>query len=411
MENRRSFIKKYLKLVILFIVPCLLIIAVTVAAWSLGFLGRTIKEGDKFIINPEDYEKEIDNLTPDKYEIKEFVRGLIVPWSMVFTSNDRMLVTERTGKVRVIENGKLVDQELLSLSNVGGSSSEEGLMGIAIDPDYSSNKYVYLMYSQVKSGVITNKVSRFIDQGSKLTDEKIILNDLPGNRVHDGGRIKFGPDDKLYISTGDAGQNQKAQDLNFLGGKILRINSDGTIPSDNPHPDSPVFTSGHRNPQGFDWYPIKGTMYEVEHGPSGGLGPEVRGGGDEVNIIKSGKDYGWPIVSHEKTDPRFESPKITFTPAIAPASAMFYKSGKITQFKNNFFFTSLKDEGIFRAVISNDNPEKIISYEKLSNINYGRIRDIIEGPDGSIYFSTSNRDSRGTPKEGDDKIYQIKKVE
>ncbi|MBI1871989.1 PQQ-dependent sugar dehydrogenase [Candidatus Collierbacteria bacterium] len=219
--------------------------------------------------------------------------------------------------------------------------------------------------------------------------------------IHDGCRIKFGPDNKLYITLGEAAQKDLAQKLDSLNGKILRINADGSIPADNPFRGSPIYSYGHRNPQGIDWDPQTNLLWATEHGPSGADGP---GGGDEINLIKEGANYGWPLVSHDKTYPGTEFPKLLFTPAVAPAAGMFYRGDLFPEFKNNFFFAALRGEGIYRLVIAGD---KVISFEKLSGIDVGRIREIVEGPDGAIYFTTSNRDGRGKLREGDDKIYRI----
>lgn len=337
------------------------------------------------------------------YEIKTVADNLYVPWSIVFTDPDRMLVTERNGKLRVIRNGILLEQPLKVFEEVS-SDGEEGLMGLALDPDYRENKFLYISYAYGSSDNMSVKVVRFKDEGEKLSDEKTIIDGLPAERYHAGCRLRFGPDGKLYITTGDAGERKLAQDINTLYGKILRINPDGTIPADNPFPDNPVWSYGHRNPQGIDWYPGTDILYSTEHGPSGFDGP---GGGDEVNIIVKGGNYGWPVVSHRERKEGMISPVLEFTPAIAPASGMFYRSDSIPQFKNNYFFGCLRGSGIMRVVMDKSDPSKILSNEMLAEVNFGRIRDIAQGPDGAIYFSTSNRDGRGRVREGDDKIYKI----
>lgn len=338
------------------------------------------------------------------YIIEIVADNLYVPWSIAFTDPGRMLFTERNGSLRIIKNEKLVIEPLKVFEEVS-SKGEEGLMGLALDPEYKSNKFIYLSYAYPKDDVLKVKVVRYKDNDTELTDEKIIIDGLPAERYHAGCRLKFGPDGKLYITTGDAGKRELAQDVNSLYGKILRLNPDGTVPSDNPFPGNPVWSYGHRNSQGIDWYPGTEIMYSTEHGPSGFDGP---GGGDEVNIIVKGGNYGWPVVSHKESADGMISPVLEYTPAIAPAAGMFYRSGKIKQFRDNFFFGCLRGSGIMRVIADENDPRKIISSEKLKDVNFGRIREVTEGPDGAIYFSTSNRDGRGTVRDGDDKIYRIR---
>jgi len=373
------------------------------------FLANTVFVNCRMSSTREEYVKPDQNTGMKKdtlersYEVKLVADNLYVPWSIVFTDPDRILITERNGKLRIIQDGILSEKPLKVFEEVS-SNGEEGLMGLALDPDYKDNKFIYLSYAYGGSDKMSVKVVRYKDEGDRLSDEKTIMDGLPAERYHAGCRLSFGPDGKLYITTGDAGERKLAQDINTLYGKILRINPDGTIPADNPFPDSPVWSYGHRNPQGIDWYPGTDILYSTEHGPSGFDGP---GGGDEVNIIVKGGNYGWPVVSHKESKEGMISPVLEFTPAIAPASGMFYRSDSIPQFKNNYFFGCLRGSGIIRVEIDKNDPSRIISNEMLAEVNFGRIRDITQGPDGAIYFSTSNRDGRGSIREGDDKIYKI----
>lgn len=337
------------------------------------------------------------------YTIEEVASGLKVPWSIVFTSPNRMLVAERGGTVRVIENGTLQAKALHSFTevSVGG---EEGLMSLALHPQYASNKLIYASLAYENSQGMFVKVVQVRDEGDRLVFVKNILDKIPGAQFHAGSRIAFGPDQKLYVTTGDATDKNLAQRMSSLAGKLLRLNDDGTIPSDNPLPQSAIWSYGHRNSQGLAWHPVTSELYSTEHGPSVFDGPA---GGDELNRISKGGNYGWPLVSHDKTKEGTVAPLVTYTPAEAPGSGMFYSGSVFPQFKNNFFFGALKGEGIMRIVLDENDPDKIFSSQKLEDVQLGRIREVVQGPDGFIYFSTSNRDGRGKPAGNDDRIMRL----
>jgi len=242
--------------------------------------------------------------------------GLRVPWAIAFASADRILVTERPGRVRVIERGQLRAAPLLSLTDVV-SRGEAGLMGLAVHPDYATNQFVYVCYATGED-TLTDRVVRYRDGGTSLVEPKAIVQNIPAARFHAGCRLKFGPDRKLYVTTGDATSRHLAQNPQSLGGKILRFNDDGSVPADNPFPGSPVWTLGHRNPQGIDWDPKSGLLYETEHGPSGFDGGM---GGDEVNIIERGKNYGWPEILHLETREGMVTPMRDYSPHTPPPAA------------------------------------------------------------------------------------------
>lgn len=284
------------------------------------------------------------------------------------------------------------------------STSEEGLMGLALDPQYEQNRYVYVSLAYPDGEALKVKVQRLVDEGTTAAAVTTIIDNIPAARNHAGSRLRFGPDGKLYITTGDATQRQLAQDINSLAGKILRVNADGSVPDDNPFPNSPVYSYGHRNPQGLDWYPGTAWLFSTEHGPSLFDGPA---GGDEVNLIEAGQNYGWPLVSHTETRSGTVAPLLVYTPAEAPASGTFYRASAIPHFDRNFFFGALKGEGLIRVVLDDQQPNQVVSQEKLFTRQYGRIREVVAGPDGSLYFTTSNRDGRGQPRPGDDKIMRV----
>lgn len=333
------------------------------------------------------------------YEVKEVARGLEVPWGIVFTSPTRMLVSERAGRIRVIENGILLKDPLHTFSEVS-TGGEEGLMSLTLHPQYENNNYLYASYAYKKGAEMFVKVVRFKDDSDSISNMITILDDIPAAQYHAGSELAFGPDGKLYITTGDATERELAQDKDSLVGKILRLNDDGSIPSDNPF-GTAVWSYGHRNPQGISWN-SKGELYETEHGPSGFDGP---GGGDEVNKIEKGGNYGWPFISHIRSLEGTISPLLVFTPAEAPASALIYSGKLFPQFKDNLFFGSLRGENLMRVMIGED--ADAVSFERMFLEEYGRIREVAEGPDGAIYFSSSNKDGRGSPAANDDRILRI----
>lgn len=338
------------------------------------------------------------------FKVETAVSGLQVPWSIAWSTDGRMFFTERPGRVRVVANGQLRPQPLISVSDVE-PSGESGLMSLALHPQFADNHFIYLSYAYKAESQLV-RVVRYRETDTGLTDGKIIIENIPAAQFHAGCRLRFGPDGKLYITTGDATERPLAQKLDSLAGKTLRLNDDGTIPSDNPfvgqgNARPEIWTLGHRNAQGMDWQPGTNLMFQTEHGPSGFDGP---GGGDEVNVVERGKNYGWPTIHHRETRDGLESPLLEYTPAVAPASGMFYRGNSFPQFKGNFFFGCLRGERIIRVVLDG---RRVISQEALLQGKYGRIRDVAEGPDGAIYFSTSNQDGRGKPAGDDDRIIRL----
>src|SRR3954447_9776225 len=338
------------------------------------------------------------------FKVETVVSNVQVPWAIVWTPDGRMLFTERAGRVRVVEKGTLKPQPLFTVADVE-PTGESGLMDISLHPQFASNHFVYLTYAYKGDGQRV-RVVRYRDTGDTLADPQVIIENIPAAQFHAGCRARFGPDNKLYITTGDATERELAQRLDSLAGKTLRLNDDGTVPSDNPfvgrkdaRPE--VWTYGNRNAQGIDWQPGTGNLFETEHGPSGFDGP---GGGDEVNILERGKNYGWPTIHHRQTLAGLESPLLEYTPACAPASAMFYQGNNLSQFTGNFFFGCLRGERIIRVVLNGKN---VVSQENLLEHKYGRIRALAEGPDRFIYFSTSNRDGRGDAANDDDRIMRL----
>lgn len=343
-----------------------------------------------------------------QFRVDTFVSGLEVPWSIAFAPDGRVFVTERPGRMRVIENGTLRPKPLAVIEDVR-SASESGLMGLVLHPQFATNHLLYLSYAYAGRDEQEVRVVRFRETGDALTERRVIIEGIPAAPNHAGCRLRFGVDGKLYVTTGDATDRELAQQMDSLAGKILRLNDDGSIPSDNPFVSQQgarpeIWSYGHRNPQGIDFQPGTNLLFETEHGPSGFDGP---GGGDEVNIVERGKNYGWPLIHHKQSREGLESPLLEYTPACAPASGIFYRGSLFPQFRGNFFFGCLRGERIIRVVLDG---RRVVSQEDLLRGKYGRIREIAEGPDGVLYFSTSNRDGRGSPAKDDDRILKLTPV-
>lgn len=332
-------------------------------------------------------------------KIETVAENLTIPWSIDWTPDGMILFTERNGNLRAIQDGQLLQEPLLSLG-VGGV--EGGMLGVAVDPNYSDNHYVYVYYTYNELLSTTNKLVRYQLEDRVLNEDKVLIEGIPGGPFHDGGRIQFGPDGKLYITTGEAGNPDLSQDLNSLGGKILRINSDGTIPEDNPLENSPIYSLGHRNPQGLDW-DDSGNLVATEHGPSGWRGIAH----DEVNVILSGANYGWPDVIGDETKEGLLNPILhTGDDTWAPSGAEFYYGDKIPQWYGKYFVATLRGSHLHMIDFDLQN-NSVIFHEKLFQDEFGRLRDVKTGPDGFLYMLTSNQDGRGSPRINDDRILRI----
>ena len=340
-----------------------------------------------------------------QFRVETVASGLEVPWAFAWLPNKDMLFTERPGRVRIIEGGKLRTAPLFTVPDVE-PSSESGLMDITLHPRFATNDLVYLAYAYDRDGKHV-KVMRYKYAGGKFTEPKPVIEDIPGAPNHAGMRCRFGPDGKFYVTTGDATDWNAAQKLDSLAGKTLRLNDDGTVPQDNPFVNTPgarpeIWTYGHRNAQGLAWQPGSGLMFQTEHGPSFFEGKGS--GGDEVNFVERGANLGWAEIHHTEKREGMISPLLEYSPACAPASGMFYNGSQFPIFKGNFFFGCLRGAKIIRVILDG---RKVVRQENLLEGTLGRIREMEEGPDGYIYFSTSNRDGRGNAAKDDDKIMRL----
>jgi len=317
--------------------------------------------------------------------IEIIAQNLRIPWEVVFLPDKRIIITERPGTVKLLNQKSMIEEyEIKDIFHYG----EGGLLGAAIHPNFEKNKYVYLYMTYKKGKDILNKIIRYRLENGLLKEDKLIIDSIKGAIYHNGGRIAFGPDGFLYITTGDATKIQLAQDPKDLNGKILRIKDDGSIPDDNPF-KNPVYSYGHRNPQGLAWDENK-NLWITEHGPSG-----LQSGFDEINQIIKGKNYGWPKIFGDKEKEGMIKPVIHSgaNETWAPAGATFYK--------RYLFFAGLRGKSLYRF------DPKTKEIKAFLKNKFGRLRAVVLGPDGYLYISTSNTDGRGKPKENDDKIIKI----
>ena len=334
---------------------------------------------------------------PGGLGVETVVVGLEVPWDLVFTPDGRILITERPGRIRVVKDGTLQEAAYATIDVF--HRSEAGLMGIALHPEFASNGHLYVCYTYRDGRDTLNRIARLTDQGDRATDHQVILDRIPGATRHDGCRIRFGPDGYLYATTGDATDPDLSQDLNSLAGKVLRMTADGAVPPDNPFPGSLVFTWGHRNPQGLDWHPETGDLFITEHGPSVD---------DEVNLLEPGRNYGWPDVTGAAGDPRYADSTLALTPTVAIAGAAFVSGGRLPDpWQGNLVFAALKSSHLQRVVLEPPEYRAVASRQTLFQGQFGRLRAVVMGPDGYLYFTTSNRDGRGSPGQGDDRLLRL----
>jgi glucose/arabinose dehydrogenase len=279
------------------------------------------------------------------------------------------------------------------------------MLGLALSPDYAKTRHVYIYYTYSDTKGVWNRVSRYIEDPEGLVSEEIILDGIPGSRVHNGGRIKFGPDRKLYVTTGEIWLKELAQNLGSLGGKILRMNLDGSVPEDNPFPSSVIYSYGNRNSQGLDWHPETGVLYASEHGPSGENGWYAH---DEINIIEPGGNYGWPfVIGYSKKpdfiDPLYHTGDVTW----APSGIAFCTSELYPDWNGDLFIANLRGEHLRVIRLKPPDYLRIDSNSSLYPGEMGRLRDIIQSPEGYLYVCTSNGDGRGRPVPGDDIIVRM----
>lgn len=380
--------------------PLLLFIIIFVVAFFLLKNNATqfrIGQGDKTKI-----EQAKQNLQEDIPKTTIVAKNLDVPWAIAFLPDSNMLVTERRGSVKLIKTAT-GEQTTIAKIDDAKEVGEGGLLGIALHPNFATNHFVYVYYTYSVTGDrAQNRVVRYTFENQSLSNKTIIVDAIPSAPNHNGGRIKFGPDGFLYITTGDAQNPSLAQNTNSLAGKLLRVTDDGKPAPNNPFGNA-VYSYGHRNPQGLTW-DSNGNLWETEHGQNAT---------DEVNKIDAGKNYGWPIIRGDQKQsgmvlPILQSGNDTW----APSGAAFLNG--------SIYFSGLRGTTLYEAVLDNNviltrqlagknlsQPVRIKELKTHLKGEFGRIREVIVGPDNMLYITTSNRDGRGIPAFDDDRIIRV----
>lgn len=312
--------------------------------------------------------------------------NLSVPWDLAFAPDGRLFVTERMGSILMFESGKPNAKRLGATRVEVHSMGEAGLMGIAIDPAFATNGFLYVCASRLESGDWRNEILRYKASADSTTfDGYVVREGIAAASIHDGCRLTFGADGKLWATMGDNGNGKLAQDPNGLNGKVLRLNTDGTVPADNPvlagaTKRTFAYSLGHRNPQGLALQPGTNAMFEVEHGATTN---------DEINILAPGRNYGWPEqegtggTARGFTDPIWTSGTVTY----ATSGVTFVSGDRWGSWSGSLFIATLKEQDLRRFEV---NGTTVVPKEVLYDQKYGRLRSIVQGPDGALYLTTSN---------------------
>jgi len=339
------------------------------------------------------------------FTVDVVAEGLEVPWGIAFLPGGDALVTERPGRVRLLRAGVLQPQPVATVPIT--SSSEGGLLGIAAHPDFASNRQFYLYVTTEAGGEPENRVERWTlsEDHASATFERVIFGGIPSATYHDGGRLRFGPDGMLYVGTGDAREPSLSQDARSPSGKLLRLTPDGQVPADNPFPGSPVFLLGIRNLQGWDWKD-RDTLYVTDHGPSGDT---MRRAHDEVSLARPGDNLGWPDIYSCEAREGLVTPSLTFGEAMPPGGAALYTGDAISEWKGSLLIGTLGSRHLHRVVFDAEDPRQVAKHEVYLRGTHGRLRDVLMGPDGHLYVTTSNCDGRGDCGARKDRILRLKR--
>ncbi|MCS7302939.1 MAG: PQQ-dependent sugar dehydrogenase [Bacteroidota bacterium] len=335
--------------------------------------------------------------------VRTVARGLDTPWEILWGPDGWLWVTERYGRISRVhpETGQIL--ELARLGDVY-EQGESGLLGMALHPNFVDSPFVFVAYTYREGSQIFERIVRFRYDGTTLSQMQVLLDRIRGASIHNGCRLLILPDRTLLITTGDANNTATSQNLQSLNGKVLRVRLDGSIPDDNPFPNSPLWAVGLRNSQGLTWH--DGIVYASEHGPNSD---------DEINIIEAGRNYGWPEVlgwcdtPTEQafcTEHRVVEPIAAWTPTIAPCGLAYYAGTRFPMWQHSLLLVTLKAARL--VVLKLDSTRrKVVQERHYLAGELGRLRAICVSPDGRIFLGTSNRDGRGTPAADDDRIVEL----
>jgi glucose/arabinose dehydrogenase len=320
-------------------------------------------------------------------EVDTLITGLDIPWEIIHGPDNHIWTTERKGIVSRINTTTGVKSVILNLAGSVYQQSESGLLGMALDPNFINNSLVYLAYTYGSFNTIRERFVKYTFDGTSLVNPVTLIEDIVGNTTHIGARFQFLPDNTLLVSTGDAQNTSLPQNMASLSGKVLRLNTDGSIPADNPDPNSYVYSYGHRNVQGMYRAP-NGVIYLSEHGASSD---------DEFQVLEPGRNYGWPNVegfcdfSGEQTfcaANNVKEPLVVWTPTIAPSDLIWYENPNFPEWDGKMLMTVLKDKKIIALEMSPDGTQYVSQTHYLTN-QFGRLRDICVGPQKEIYLATN----------------------
>ena len=335
------------------------------------------------------------------------VTGLEVPWGIAFLPGGDWLVTERPGRIRLVRGGDLVGAPVATVDIA--RTGEAGLLGIALHPQFASTSLFFVYATVEAGGQVENRILRYrlSNDHRSATLDRVILGGIPAARFHDGGRLRIGPDGMLYATTGDARAPERAQAPASLSGKLLRLTPDGAAAPGNPVAGSPVFMLGLRNSQGFDWRDST-WLYVTDHGPTGDLGLQ---GLDEVSVARRGDNLGWPDIHGCRTAAGKLAPSLTWTDAVPPGGAAVYTGTAIPEWRGSLLVGTLGSKHLHRVTFDAANPRVVVSHEVYlegdAPRGHGRLRDVVMGPDGHLYVTTSNCDGRGVCPASKDRILRI----